>query len=140
MRRALSALVALTCAAVVVVLAPAAAHAADAAGPDLAGRWNSASLRMDDVGYTMRLAATGTPERYDASLRMIFQDGRRGRLIDGTVSVNGSRATLRIDGARAMRGSLGMDGSLYFPTCHRELAFVPRKAAGSMCLFQEFPR
>jgi hypothetical protein len=140
MRRPLSLLAALACAAAGLVIAPPVAQAGDTSAPDLAGRWNSASLRMDNVGYTMKVTATGTPELYDARLRMIFQDGRRARPIDATIRMNGSRVILRVVGGDAMRGTLGMDGSLYFPTCYRGLKYVTRSSADSMCLFQEFPR
>ena len=140
MRRALAVISALICAAGLLVSLPTAAHAGDVSAPDLAGRWNSASLRMDNVGYTMKLTAVSGPSNYRASLRMIFQDGRRGRLLDGTLRLNGSRVTLTVDGGNAMRGTMGMDGSLIFPTCYRELRFATRANADSMCLFQEFPR
>lgn len=140
MRRTSSLLAALALLSGLLVVTPTTAAAGDLSGPDLAGRWNSASLRMDDVGYTIKVRTTGTPELYDASVRMIFQDGRRGARLDGGLRLDGSRATLRLDGRGTMRGTLGQDGSLFFPTCYRSLTFATRADADSMCLFQELPR
>lgn len=134
--------IALVVGAVSALLLPMApiAHAAQTDPPNLAGRWDSASLRMDDVGYSMRLAATSTAGRYSAIVRMTYQDGRRGPRLAGWVTVDGSRARLHVAGEGTVRGTLGQDGSLYFPRCHRVLDEAERAQRDTMCLFQEFTR
>jgi hypothetical protein len=119
------------------MVAPAA-HAADRAKSPLQGAWASASLRQDGVGYAMRLTPTATVGQYKALLRMTFQDGKRGKPVRGVVSVDGTAATLRVIGNGTVLGSLGQDGSLFFPRCNRVLADVVPSAADTMCLFQQF--
>lgn len=117
----------------------APAFAGDLAGPDLAGRWNSASLRTDGVGYTLRLQDTAVPGRYEATARMVFQDGRRGPKVSGTLVVAGDDVRLRLPRG-TVRGTIGQDGSVFFPRCARVLAHVEAGQADAMCLFQEFDR
>jgi hypothetical protein len=110
---------------------------------DLSGRWQTAALKMDGVGYTMTLLPTGRDGSYDARLRFSYQDGRRGSLIRARVTNAGSAARMTVTGdsgaAVTLKGSLGMDGSLYFPTCYRVLPFATKANADESCLFQEMP-
>lgn len=124
---------------VMLALAPLA-QAAQGTPPDLAGRWNSASLRADGVGYFMRLATTATPGRYAAVVRMVYQDGHRGPRTAGRVVLDGTTALLHVAGEGTVPGSLGQDGSLYFPRCHRVLDEAEPSQRATMCLFQELPR
>lgn len=132
-------------------LAPAAVagDVTTGAATDLSGRWNSYSLREDNVGYSMKLTAACRPATcYDAVLQLTFQDGTKGPRIKAGMTVDGSRVQLLVDGqgaldgpnANIVKGTLGMDGSLDFPTCHKQLAHVTKADADTMCLFQDFPR
>lgn len=147
MRRTSSVIAALAVAGLAMTSQPALAGDVPGTVPDLSGRWSSAALRQDDVGYTMRLAAQCTPPTcYDVVLQMRFQDGTRGPRITAGMTVQGSRARLVLDGdggldgpnPSAMNGTIGMDGSLFFPTCYQQLASVTKADADTMCLFQEF--
>jgi hypothetical protein len=40
---------------------------------------------------------------------------------------------------RFIKGSLGQDGSLFFPNCSKILKFATKANADEMCLFQELP-
>ena len=130
--------------AAALALAPAAAAAPD----DLAGRWNSAALRMDDVGYSLKLPPSegGTADAYDGVLRFHFQDGTTGRRIKVGVTAEGSTVSLVMPGgslatgAKTLTGTIGQDGSIYFKNCQTQLPYVTRKTAPEMCLFQELPR
>lgn len=91
----------------------------------------------------VRLLPAGRDGSYRARLRFTYQDGRRGSLIRATVTdaSSSTRMTVRGDSGRTttLRGSLGMDGSLYFPTCYRVLPLLTKADAGADCLFQEMP-
>lgn len=134
-------LVTVLLAAVVGVLALApTAQAADSAGTSLGGTWNSASLRQDGVGYKLRLVKGSADAPYAAKLRMIFQDGKKGAVLPGTLTVNGSKVTLRLPEVGVLKGTIGQDGSIFFATCNRTLDYVTKADADTMCLFQELPR
>lgn len=119
-------------------LAPAA-HAATS-DTSLAGTWNSASLRQDGVGYKLRVVKGASGQPYTTKLRMIFQDGKKGPVLPGTLTVNGSKVTLRVPTVGTLRGTIGQDGSIFFATCNKKLDYVTKADADTMCLFQEFPR
>ena len=121
--------------------ASTAAHA-DA---DLAGHWSSASLRQDGVGYGLSLVATSSPDNaYNGVLVMHFQDGRLGKRIRIGLVEKGDKVTLVMPGGsfasgrKTLSGTLGQDGSLFFPNCQRQLAYVTKATAPSMCMFEEF--
>ena len=126
----------------------AVAPAASAA-PDLAGRWKSASLKMDGVGYKMTVVAADSPANaYDVVLRFRYQDGTSGpRIKAGMIQnsrtlymvLNGKGSLMDVNGPNVMKGTLGMDGSMFFPTCYTQLKFVTKKNADEGCLFQEMP-
>lgn len=132
--------------AALALIAPSAS-AGDQPASRLAGEWNSVSLRMDDVGYHFRLAPTPEPGQYAATMRMIYQDGRRGPLARGRLSVDGADVTLRMQtrggyfphGA-VLHGTIGQDGSIFFARCAKTLAYVSAGDAAEMCLFQQFSR
>jgi hypothetical protein len=132
-----------------IALPPATAGDMVGAIPDLSGRWNSASLRQDHVGYSMRLTTQCSPATcYDAVLQMTFQDGTKGPKLKAGVTIDGGRAYLLLQekGSLAggspdtMVGMIGMDGSLYFPTCYKQLSYVAKSDRAMMCSFQEFAR
>lgn len=120
-----------------------------ASAADLSGRWKSASLKMDGVGYKMTVAAADSPANaYDVVLRFRYQDGRTGPRIKAGMISNGKTLYLVLNGKGSfedmsnpniMKGSLGNDGSMFFPTCYQQLTFITKKNADSGCLFQEMP-
>lgn len=143
MRTALTALtVAGLTAALTVTMLPSAAAA------DLSGRWNAEARRSGDPGYSMKVVASDSPANaYSVVLRFHYQDGRVGPRIKAGMTTNGNRLFLLIDGEggladqkdpNIMKGTLGQDGSMSFPTCYKQLTFVTKKTADSGCLFQEF--
>ena len=122
-------------------IAPSAVAGDTSTSPDLSGRWNSAILRMDGVGWSMRLTpVAGSPASYDAILRFNYQDGRTGLRTRATVTVAGEKVTVRISDGRALKGSIGQDGSLFLPRCYEVLKFSTKADADETCLFQDLPR
>jgi hypothetical protein len=146
MRRVLTVMAAtLSVAGLVLGIAPAAS-----AADDLAGSWNAASRRDGGPGYSMKVtAADADPgNAYSAVLRFHFQDGKTGKRVKAGLLQNGSKVWMVLNGKggfadstnpNIMKGSIGQDGSMYFPTCYKQLAYVTKKMAPEMCLFQEFP-
>jgi hypothetical protein len=143
MRRALTSIAALLVTATLVVGTSPAALAAD-----LSGSWSAVARRGGGIGYSMTLTPKSTANSYAAVLRFHYQDGRIGPRIKGGLFNMGNRVFLLLNDSgtssdmsnpNVMRGTLGQDGSLYFPTCYKQLKFVTKKAAPQMCLFQQLP-
>lgn len=144
MRRVLSAATILLAAAGLVLGTSSTASAAD-----LSGRWKSASLKMDGVGYKMTVAAADSPANaYSVVLRFRYEDGTTGPRIKAGMVSNGDTLYMVLNGKggledmsnpNIMKGSLGNDGSMFFPTCYKQLKFITKKNADSGCLFQEMP-
>ena len=138
-------------AAAFALTAPSAAHAAgsgaigsaDAAAPSLAGKWNSASLRMDGVGYSLAItpfeAGSTRPNAYQGVVRFHFQDGRLGKRMPVQLTQRGSKLTMAMPGKPTVSGTLGQDGSITFAGCQAQLKWATRANADSMCWFQELP-
>jgi len=146
MRRILSA------AAATAVLATAAIGLAPAssAAPDLSGAWKSAALKMDGVGYRMAVtSADGDPgNAYFVVLRFRYEDGTKGPRIKAGMTADGDSVSLLLNGKggladpnnpNIMKGTIGQDGSMFFPTCYKQLKFITKKNADAGCLFQEVP-
>ncbi|MDI1289070.1 MAG: hypothetical protein PSX37_03845 [bacterium] len=119
----------------------AAAHA----DTDLAGHWNSASLRQDGVGYSLSLTATSSPATaYNGVLVMHFQDGRLGKRTKVGLVEKGDKVTLVMPGGslasgrKTLAGTIGQDGSLFFKNCQKEFTYVTKATAPQMCMFEEF--
>lgn len=136
-------------AAVTVTVAVASTPAAMASG-DLSGFWKSASLKMDGVGYRMivKSADADPGNAYTVVLRFRYQDGKLGPRIRAGMVADGNTLSLLLDGKggladannpNIMKGTLGQDGSMFFPTCYQQLKFVTKKMADEGCLFQERP-
>lgn len=142
MRRiaSLTALASCLCLAAVAV-APAASAGDSSTTPALQGRWRSAALKMDGAGYAMTLVASSTANTYDARLRFHYEDGKRGSLARAVVEAHGSTATLSFTGGSGetvtLPGTIGADGSLFFPTCYTVLPLLTKAEAPAECLFQE---
>jgi hypothetical protein len=135
-----------TAALAAVALALTVTPAASAA--DLGGMWNSASRRGGDIGYSMKVTSQSPPPRaYSVVLRFHYQDGKVGPRIKAWMTSTGSTVLLVLNGKggladlgnpNIMKGTLGQDGSLYFPTCYKQLTFINKGFARQACLFQEF--
>jgi len=115
-----------------------------AAASDLAGTWNSDSLRDNRVGYYLKLSPV--PDRansYRGSLRFRYQDGRRGDTVPVKVTVNGQTLTImprsgsfdRSPGA--LRASLSDNGGVItFTNCRERLRLVMVNDLASDCTFR----
>lgn len=144
MRRVTALTAAAACAAALLVAAPPASHAGDV-GPvdDLSGRWQSASLKMDGVGWALTLRPATRGSGYVAVFSFQDQDGSPGARVRARMTANGDRVSLIWIGETGRRtvlaGSLGMDGSIFLPTCYRLFSFTSESTAAQACLFQEMP-
>lgn len=131
MRTAASIVMAGVLGACLLVTAPAAyAGDTDQGSADLSGRWRSVALRTTDIGYVMTLRRTSdAPGTYSARIAWVDGSSDPDRV--------GGTSTIRLRGADAvwtwagepgqtlrMRGTLGQDGSLFFPRCYRLLEFA----------------
>ena len=116
---------------------------------DLSGRWKSASLKMDGAGYKMTVAAADSPANaYNVVLRFRYEDGTTGPRMKASMTGNGTTLYMVLNGKGSfedmsnpniMKGSIGNDGSMFFPTCYKQLKYVTKKNADESCLFQEMP-
>jgi hypothetical protein len=130
--------------------APAARAGDVASSPNLSGRWDSAAVKMGDVGWTMRLRPVADkPNVYVATFT-----SRK----DGTATVTEGPMRLVVRGERVrlvwrgvpdeapapgqrtvVRGTIGQDGSIFLPRCYTVLTLVVKATADEGCLFQERP-
>ena len=133
------------------VAAPATARAAEsgvagsaaAAAPSIVGTWNSASLRMNGVGYSLAItsfeAGSARPRAYQGFVRFHFQDGRLGKRLTVQLTQHGSKVTMAMPGKPTVSGTLGQDGNITFAGCQAQLKWATKANADAMCLFQELP-
>jgi hypothetical protein len=91
----------------------------------------------------MKLTQECTPPNcYDARLLFHYQDGTTGLRKTIGVVTDGGDVSLVYTAAgerRFIKGSLGQDGSLFFPKCYKILKLATKANADEMCLFQELP-
>ena len=113
---------------------------------DLAGHWNSASLRINGMGYSLSLTDASDPAgAYDGVLLFHFEDGRLGPKTKVGVVLDGSKVTLVMpggslaSGTKTLTGTLGQDGSIFFPKCYKQFSWAAKSYADKMCWFQELP-
>lgn len=118
----------------------APAHAA----ADFGGRWDSNSLRDNEIGYFL----TFTPESQEADtysgvLRFEYRDGRKGPRMKVNAEVRGTQVVLRaVDGkfdkgSGPLRAVITKDGStLTLTNCQDRLRLVMVNALDSDCVFQ----
>lgn len=144
MRRAIALLTSAACAAGLALAAAPAATAGDSGRTDdLSGRWQSATLKMDGLGWALTLRPATVGSGYVAVFQFQDQDGSPGARVRARVTADGNRVVLVWNGEpgqrTVLRGSLGMDGSLFFPTCYRLLTLTSKPMADENCLFQELP-
>jgi hypothetical protein len=144
MRRVTALLASTACAAALVVAASPPSNAGDV-GPtdDLSGRWQSAALKMDGVGWSLTLRPAPVAAGYTAVFQFQDQDGNPGARVRARITAEGDRLALIWIGETGkrtvLRGSLGMDGSIFLPTCYRLFSFTTKANADETCLFQEMP-
>jgi len=138
MRRPLIALAATALAALSLTTAPPATAGDSGPTGDLAVQWESASLKMDGVGYRLVLRSAGGGE-YTGYLRFSFQDGRQGKRLTVRVSDRGTRVVLTRANGDRLTGTIGQDGSIFLPKCYTSLKYAEKAMADSSCLFQEEP-
>ena len=145
MRKLTATVGAVLMAATSLALAPSA-QAGDigSSGPDLAGRWRSAALKMTGLGYAMTLRHIGGSSTNVYRARVAFLGaGAVPDTLGGTsvITLYGRDALWKWTGepgqTKRLRGTLGNDGSLYFPTCWRLVVFAAKATADEDCLFQE---
>ena len=73
---------------------------------DLAGHWNSASLRINGMGYSLSLTDASDPAgAYDGVLLFHFEDGRLGPKTKVGVVLDGSKVTLVMPGGSLASGT-----------------------------------
>lgn len=114
------------------------------AATDIRGRWDSNSLRDNEIGYFLTL--TPTPQEtdtYSGVLRFEYRDGRRGPRMKVTAELVGTELTLRATSGRFDKGSGSLravitnDGStLTMTNCRERLRLVMVNALDSDCVFQ----
>jgi hypothetical protein len=144
MRRAIALIASAACASALALAVAPASRAGDV-GPtgDLSGRWQSATLKMDGLGWALTLRPAAVGSGYSAVFQFRDQDGSPGARVRARVTADGSRVVLVWKGEpgqrTVLRGTLGMDGSLYFPTCYRLFTLTSKQMADENCLFQEMP-
>lgn len=144
MRRAIALSASAAC-AIGLALSTAPTALAGDVGPtdDLTGRWQSASLKMDGLGWALTLRPAAGGSGYAAVFQFRDQDGSPGARVRARITADGTRAVLVWNGEPGQRtvlkGTLGMDGSLFFPTCYRLFTLTSKSMADENCLFQEMP-
>lgn len=142
-RSTLRALAAAGVGALLLVAAPAAV-----AAPDLAGTWESASVKNGGAGYTLVVkAADSDPvNAYDVVVRYRPAGAQADKRVKAGMTQKGNKVFLLLNGqggladagnSTIMKGTLGQDGSLFFPTCLKQLPAVGKGKAAAVCLFQE---
>jgi hypothetical protein len=131
------------------MVAPGALAGDVTSGPNLTGRWESVLVR-DDEGWSMNVRrVAGKPDvyvaRFSGQFGAVPEPGPKVRLV-----VDGSRVRLIWRGVpdtapapgqrTVLRGTIGQDGSIFFPRCYRVLANVDKQMADEACMFQQQPR
>ena len=59
--------------------------------------------------------------------------------------IDGSKVTLVMpggslaSGTKTLTGTLGQDGSIFFPKCYKQFSWATKSYADKMCWFQELP-
>jgi hypothetical protein len=60
--------------------------------------------------------------------------------MNASLVVNGKGGLADASNANIMKGTIGKDGSVYFPTCLEQLPKIGKANAAEVCLFQEAPK
>lgn len=111
---------------------------------DLAGRWDSDSLRDNRIGYFMELSPVpGSSDAYIGTLRFAYRDGRRGSVTPIRIARAGD--SLRITARRGsfdrtsgvLTAALDSDGpSITLTNCRSRLRLVMARDLDSDCTFR----
>jgi hypothetical protein len=110
---------------------------------DISGRWNSDSLRDNQVGYYFILAPVpGAGNVYRGHLKFRFQDGRRGDTVPIRATTDGSTVTITARSGSldrspgVLRATTSRDGGVITLTnCRARLRLVMVKDLASDCTF-----
>jgi hypothetical protein len=131
-----------------VMVAPGAQAGDVTSGPNLTGRWESVLVR-DDEGWSMSVRRVAGKSdvyvaRFSGQFGEVPEGGPKVRLV-----VNGSQVRLIWRGVRdeapapgqrtVLRGTIGQDGSIFFPRCYKVLTNVDKQMADEACMFQQLP-
>ena len=114
------------------------------AATDVGGRWDSNSLRDNDIGYFLTLTPNSQKAgAYSGVLRFEYRDGRRGPRMKLNAELVGTELILRATSGRFDKGSgslravIAEDGStLTMTNCRERLRLVMVNALDSDCVFQ----
>lgn len=114
---------------------------APAGAADLAGRWNSDSLRDNGVGYYFEIdPVPNTQAGYVGFLRFSYQDGRQGKKMPIRVKVKGNKLTFTAKKGFDKAGTVikaENDGEeITFTNCKARLTFAMPQALDSDCVFR----
>lgn len=134
------ALAAVITAVIVTVFAVAPAHAQS----DLTGRWDSDSLRDNDIGYFMVLdPVPNTSATYVGFMRFAHRDGRRNARMPIKAVVSGDTVAFTTrrgsfdKSAGVLRGELdSKGGTLTLTNCMSRLRLVMANALDSDCVLR----
>jgi hypothetical protein len=141
-RSRLTALAGVAIGALVLGVAPAAS-----AAPDLAGIWASSSLKNGGPGYILVVTAadSGPANAYNVVVRYRPAGANAEKRVKAGMTQKGREASLLVNGkggladasnANIMKGTIGKDGSVFFPTCLEQFPKVGKGTASEVCLFQ----
>ena len=141
-RSRLAALAGVAIGALVLGVAPAAT-----AAPSLAGIWASASLKNGGPGYILVVTAADSDptNAYDVVVRYRPAGANAEKRVKAGMTQKDMKASLLVNGkggladasnANIMKGTIGKDGSVYFPTCLKQLPKLGKGKASEVCLFQ----
>lgn len=114
------------------------------AATDIGGRWDSNSLRDNDIGYFLTLAPEPQEaDTYSGVLRFEYRNGRRGPRMKVNAKAVETQVVLRAANGRFDKGSgplravISKDGStLTLTNCRQRLRLVMVNALDSDCVFQ----
>ena len=125
------------------ITAPAVAAPASAA-TDLSGRWNSDSLRDNDIGYFFELTAVpNTSAGYIGTFQFSYRDGRKGSKVPVRVGTVGNKVTFTArsgsfdKSGTVLRGVLTTKGpAIRMTNCQARLNLAMARDLASDCTFR----
>ncbi len=125
------------------ISAPAFASPATAA-TDLSGRWNSDSLRDNNIGYFFELTAVpNTSAGYIGTLQFAYRDGRKGSKVPVRVSAVGNKVTFVArsgsfdKSGTVLRGVITTKGpTIKMTNCQARLNLAMARDLASDCTFR----
>jgi hypothetical protein len=114
------------------------------AATDLSGRWNSDSLRDNDIGYFFELTAVpNTSAGYIGTFQFAYRDGRKGSKVPVRVNAVGNKVTFVArsgsfdKSGTVLRGVLSAKGpSIRMTNCQARLNLAMARDLASDCTFR----